>query len=98
MYITLLRHLLLFDNTCIIDKFLICISRWFVQMVHGDLFSKRKWETFLRLRAVPGSGVTFAEIEVMLCNIPSMEELLEEEEEERREAECKSFSVIDIAI
>lgn len=63
-----------------------------MQMVHRDLFSKRKWEIFLRHRAVPGSGVTFAELEVMLCNIPSLEELMDEEEEERKEALSK-FSV-----
>ena len=57
-----------------------------MQMVHGEFFSKHKWETFLRQRAVPGSGVTFAEIEVILCDIPSLAELLEEEKHERTEA------------
>jgi hypothetical protein len=54
-----------------------------MQMVHGDFFSRHKWEAFLRHRAVPGSGVSFAEIEVMLCNIPSNQDRMEEEEEER---------------
>lgn len=57
--------------------------------MHGEFFSKRKFEKFLRTRAAPGSGVTFAEIEVMLCNIPSKTDLLLEEEEERREREGK---------
>ena len=56
-------------------------------MVHGKFFSKRRWEKFLKGRAVPGSGVTFAEIEVTLCNIPSLQELTEEEEEARKEQE-----------
>ena len=43
----------------------------------------------MRTRAAPGSGVTFAEIEVILCNIPSKSELMEEEEEERKEREGK---------
>ena len=74
------------------------VFRWFVQMVHGDLFSKKKWENFLRHRAVPGSGVTFAEIEVTLCNIPSFEELMEEEEEERRAEMCKFIFPHHLAI
>ena len=61
------------------------IYRWLVQTVHGDCFSKRKYEHFMRHRNAPGTGVTFAEIEVMLCNIPSRAELLLEEEEEKRE-------------
>ena len=61
--------------------------RWLVQAVHGNYFSRSKWETFLRNRAVPGSGVHFAEIEVMLCNIPSAQELLDEEDAERRAQE-----------
>ena len=39
------------------------------------------------MRAAPGSGVTFAEIEVMLCNIPSKGDLRLEEEEEKKERE-----------
>ena len=58
-----------------------------MQAVHGKYFSRRKWEKFLRSRAVPGSGVSFAEIEVMLCNVPSIQELMEEEDAERREIE-----------
>ena len=53
--------------------------------MHADCFSKRKFEQFMRQRAAPGTGVTFAEIEVMLCNIPSRAELLQEEEEEKRD-------------
>ncbi|XP_074641536.1 uncharacterized protein LOC141899249 isoform X2 [Tubulanus polymorphus] len=62
-------------------------ARWFMQAVHQDLFSKRRWEKFLRSRAVPGSGVTFPEIEVDLCNVASKEQILQEEYEEKREKE-----------
>lgn len=51
-----------------------------MQAVHGKYFSKRKWERFLKSRAVPGSGVGFAEVEVMLCDIPSKTDA----EDERR--------------
>ncbi|XP_035825821.1 trichohyalin [Aplysia californica] len=57
-------------------------AKWFVQSVHGRFFSPGKWSNFVKSRAVPGSGVTFAEIEVMLCDIPS-KQILEEEERER---------------
>ena len=63
------------------------LFRWFVKSVHGEFFSKSKFEKFLRMRAAPGSGVTFAEIEVMLCNIPSKGDLRLEEEEEKKERE-----------
>ena len=56
-------------------------------MVHGNLFSKRRWDQFLASRVTPGCGVTFPEIEVLLCNIPSIEELSAEEEMDRKEAE-----------
>ena len=72
---------------CIIDSLSENSCRWLVQVVHGNNFLKRKWEKFIRSRAVPGSGVSFQEIEVTLCNIPSRQEVLEEEEEERREEE-----------
>ena len=68
--------------------------RWLVQSVHDRFFSKRKWEKFLRGRAVPGSGVSFAEIEVMLCDIPSITDILDEEEEENRLAEGSHFMMI----
>ena len=45
---------------------------------------------------MPGSGVSFQEIEVTLCNIPSRQELLEEEEEERREEEGLIGSIITV--
>ena len=48
----------------------------------------------MRTRAAPGSGVTFAEIEVILCNIPSKSELMEEEEEERKEKEGKRLLLV----
>ncbi|CAD5117739.1 DgyrCDS6485 [Dimorphilus gyrociliatus] len=60
-------------------------AKWFVQSVHGKWFSKKKWEKFLRHRAVPKSGVRFSEIEVILCNIPSKEDYLLEQGEDERE-------------
>ncbi|XP_069127879.1 uncharacterized protein [Argopecten irradians] len=62
-------------------------ARWMVQTVHGKFFSKRKWEVFIKSRAVPGSGVSFAEIEVLLCNIPNRDESREEQLEQERERE-----------
>ncbi|XP_053393946.1 trichohyalin-like isoform X3 [Mercenaria mercenaria] len=65
-------------------------ARWMVQAVHGKNFSKRKWSDFLRNRAIPGTGVAFQEIEVLLCNVKSSLDVLkdrEDEERERRERE-----------
>ena len=41
----------------------------------------------MKSRAVPGSGISFPEIEVDLCNIPSREELAQEQLEDDREKE-----------
>lgn len=64
----------------------LCFS-WFVQTVHGRHFSKRKWEEFVRSRPIPGSSVAFAEIEVMLCNIPNRMDLQTDKMEEEHERE-----------
>jgi hypothetical protein len=58
-----------------------------MQAVHGELFSKKKWLRFLMNRAAPGSGVTFAEVEVDLCNIPNREEHAKEKYEDEKERE-----------
>ncbi|XP_072170392.1 uncharacterized protein [Diadema setosum] len=62
-------------------------ARFMFEAVHGNLFSRRRWERFLRSRAVRGSGISFEEIEVDLCNIPSRQEIAMEEYEELRERE-----------
>lgn len=52
-------------------------------MVYGEFFSKFKFERMMKERKVPKSDVSFAEIEVALCNIPTkdwIEELMHEEE------------------
>ena len=72
----------MFDN-----DFFLFFLRWLVQAVHGKYFSRRKWERFLKNRAVPGSSITFAEIEVMLCDIPSKSELAEDEKRLQQEEE-----------
>lgn len=59
-------------------------AKWMMQSVHGRYFSPGKWSNFLKSRAVPNSGVAFAEIEVMLCDIPSKQSLEEEEKEKER--------------
>ena len=59
------------------------------EAVHGNLFSRRRWEKFVRNRPVRGSGISFAEIEVDLCNIPNRQEIALEEYEELREKEGK---------
>ncbi|XP_072016669.1 uncharacterized protein [Amphiura filiformis] len=70
-------------------------ARFLFEVVHGDLFSKRRWDKFIRSRAVPGSGLSFAEIEVDLCNIPSREELAMEHMEEQREKEEKALKMME---
>lgn len=55
-----------------------------MQTVHGRLFSTAKWNHFVRNRAVPNAGVTFPEIEVMLCDVPNKASLEEEERERER--------------
>ena len=62
-------------------------AKFLFKMVHGEFFSNRRWNKFLNSRAAKGSLISFNEIEVDLCDIPTMgwiEEILEEEEEERR--------------
>ena len=58
------------------------LSRSMVQAVHGKHFSQKQWTKFLNTRAVPWSGVCFADIEVMLCDVPSCYEHGEEEDME----------------
>ena len=55
-----------------------------MQSVHGEHFSRRKWDLFIKSRPAPGTKVSFAEIEVELCNIPCLNDIIEEQEEERR--------------
>lgn len=74
-------------------------AKFLFQMVHGDFFSKYRFERLMQSRVVVDSDITFEEIEVELCNIPThdwIDELLVEEEREkeerafqRREAERK---------
>ena len=55
------------------------------QMVHGEFFSKFKFEKMMNGRKVVNSDVSFDEIEVELCNIPTydwIDELLKEQEQE----------------
>lgn len=60
-------------------------ARFLFQAVHDDFFSQKRWLKFLRSRAAPGSEISFAEIEVPLCNIPTLDWIEEEREEEERE-------------
>ena len=71
--------------------------RWLVMMVHGNLFSRSRWETFLRLRAIPASGVSFSEIEVTLCDVPAVDDLVEEMAELHREEEGEERGVVGSA-
>ncbi|GFO37104.1 trichohyalin-like [Plakobranchus ocellatus] len=59
-------------------------AKWMMQSVHGRYFSPGKWSSFIKSRAVPTSKIAFAEIEVMLCDIPSKKSLEEEEMEKER--------------
>ena len=60
-------------------------ARFLFQAVYDEFFSHRRWLEFLKGRRVPGSGISFAEIEVELCNIPSAEWLEQDAKEEERE-------------
>lgn len=60
-------------------------ARFLFQAVYDEFFSHRRWLDFLKGRRVPGSGISFAEIEVELCNIPSAEWLEQDAKEEERE-------------
>ncbi|PIK57548.1 putative trichohyalin isoform X2 [Apostichopus japonicus] len=62
-------------------------ARFLFEVVHGNLFSQRRWEKFLNSRPVSGTGISFVEIEVDLCNIPSREAIALEQLEEQREQE-----------
>ncbi|XP_067934487.1 caldesmon-like [Watersipora subatra] len=62
-------------------------ARWFMQSVHGEQFSWQRWESFTKSRPAPGTKVSFAEIEVDLCNIPCRTDVLLEVEEEKRKRE-----------
>lgn len=62
-------------------------ARFLFQAVHDDFFSHRRWLKFLRSRAAPGSGISFAEIEVPLCDIPTLDWLDEERQDEDKEKE-----------
>ncbi|KAK3600386.1 hypothetical protein CHS0354_016002 [Potamilus streckersoni] len=67
-------------NTIRIDQ-----ARWLLQAVHGRFFSKKRWDQFLQSRPIVNEDVAFAEIEVMLCDIPNSEEVLKELDEKDRE-------------
>ena len=60
-------------------------AKFLFQAVHDEYFSKRRWVKFLRNRVAPGTGLSFAEIEVPLCDIPTMDWLEEDKEEEDKE-------------
>ncbi|ELU04993.1 hypothetical protein CAPTEDRAFT_200424 [Capitella teleta] len=79
----------LFDLLQEMDRryFIIQDLRWLVRAMHGQFFSRLRWRKFLNSRDVPGNPVTFAEIEVMLCNIPSKADYLSDLAEEQREKE-----------
>ncbi|CAH1250897.1 Hypp8934 [Branchiostoma lanceolatum] len=62
-------------------------ARFMFEAVHGQLFSKRRWQKFLQSRKLPKSGVSFSEIEVDLCNIPNREEVLKEKLEEEQQSQ-----------
>ncbi|EDO47477.1 predicted protein, partial [Nematostella vectensis] len=62
-------------------------ARFLFQAVHDDFFSPKRFAKFLRSRAAPGTGVSFAEIEVPLCDIPTLDWLEEEKEDEDRQKE-----------
>lgn len=60
-------------------------AKFLFQAVHDEYFSKRRWMKFLRNRVAPGTRLSFAEIEVPLCDIPTIDWLEEDKEEEDKE-------------
>ncbi|XP_052274069.1 trichohyalin-like [Dreissena polymorpha] len=64
-------------------------AMWMVQAMHGKNFSRRKWAAFLKNRAIPGTLVAFAEIEVLLCNVKSSLDVLQDNEEEERDRQAE---------
>lgn len=46
--------------------------RFLFEAVHGRFFSTSQWNRFLRRRALFDAPLTFAEMEVELCNPPSL--------------------------
>ncbi|XP_025111092.1 vicilin-like seed storage protein At2g18540 isoform X2 [Pomacea canaliculata] len=70
-------------------------ARWLTQAVHGKYFSRRKWDHFLKSRPVPESRIGFAEIEVLLCELPSRASLEEEERLQQQEEKEKLWRKIE---
>ena len=79
----------IFDNST--NNISIFNLRWMVQAMHGKNFSKRKWRQFLAKRAVPGQAVAFAEIEVLLCNVKSSLDVMQDRDEEERERQGENW-------
>lgn len=76
-------------------------ARFLFQAVHDDFFSPRRWLKFLRSRAAQGSGISFAEIEVQLCNIPTLDWLEEEKQDDdkdKEEARRRKQEKVDVKI
>ena len=69
------------------NALVLTLARWLLLSVHGERFSSRSWERFLRSRLTPGAGVSFAEIEVALCSLPTLSDLHNEVLEDERLAE-----------
>ena len=61
-------------------------AEFLFKMVHGEFFSARKFEYLVTSRPVPKSDISFEEIEVELCNIPTydwMEEIYAEQDRQK---------------
>ena len=62
-------------------------AQFMFKMVYGEFFSKYKFDNLMNSRKIVDSDVSFEEIEVELCNIPTYEWIdelnrLEEKEKE----------------
>ena len=62
-------------------------AQFLFQMVYGEFFSKFKFERMIQARLIPTSDITFDEIEVELCNIPTYDWIEELRKEEAKEKE-----------
>ena len=47
------------------------LCRFLFEAVHGKMFSVSKWQRFLRSRVLSDAPISFAEIEVELCDLPT---------------------------
>ena len=56
-------------------------ARFLFQATHNERFSQHQFDTFVRGRPRQGSAISFEEIELELCNVPTLHAVLKEQED-----------------